>query len=155
MSASWSTERVALLKVLKAQGQTASRMAQVLNALEGPHLTRNSVIAKCDRLGLCSPGGGALYRQHAAATARIARVRTEKAKPKRPAYVAPTRGPILPTENSIPFSERTRFQCAMFCDGEEGSMGLVCGEPVARGSWCVRCAARAYQPPQIKQGKAA
>lgn len=50
---SWTDERVEKLKRLWADGLTASQIASRINAIGGAGMTRNAVIGKAHRLGLC------------------------------------------------------------------------------------------------------
>lgn len=62
------------------------------------------------------------------------------------------RGPA-PGRHAVRFLDRSAIACAMFCAGESGAIGLVCGAPTRPGApWCVDCRRLVYMP---AQGRAA
>lgn len=142
----WPPERVARLRGLVAQGFSGSQVASLLNQTTlGDKVTRAAVVGKCWRLGLSlkstparRPGQG---KPRAPVTSRP-HTGPPMINPNPPRV---SRDPIHPGANSVPFDQRGRNQCPMFCEGEEGAKGLVCGNPSAEGeTYCKRCASRVY-----------
>lgn len=147
MRSDWTPERIELMRRLrKVNGLSAEQIAKALN-LTGARFSRNAVIGKLMRSGIDKPEQRALRHERAAASIKHGnKVHKQTAKPKvmKPEPISErgaVRGP-----NAIAFIERRPRQCPMFCAGEEGPMGLVCGEVVASGSWCAACAKLIFQP---------
>ena len=140
----WTQDRENKLRILWAQGLSCSQIAKQLGGT-----TRNAVIGKRIRLGL--PDRAPTTVSHRTGKARVRstpakriipslpRARRETSPPtvkiERVKLSAPARGP-----NSVRFNDRASNQCPMFCAGEEGPDGFVCGEAVTRGAWCEDCA---------------
>lgn len=149
----WTEERVSKLKTLWMQGLSCSQIARQL----GGGITRNAVIGKRMRMGLpdrCQPNRTYIRKPKPVRiprpkTASVPRVPKIKAEPTQTLRGPPERGP-----NAVMFIERKPNQCAMFCAGEDGPEGFVCGEPIALNSWCLPCAKLCYQPLE-KAGKRA
>lgn len=147
----WTPERVAKLTTLWMQGLSCAQIARQL----GGGITRNAVIGKRVRLGLpdrAEPNRNYTKKQ------RALRVKAAPApKPIRIADAprsysrAPAKG-ITATR----FIDRSLSQCSMFCEGEEGAMGFVCGAPATSGVWCANCVKLVFAPtPPARVGKAA
>mgnify|MGYP001561317585 CR=1 FL=1 len=156
----WTHERVEFMRRLRLiEGMSAGQIAKKLQALGFTGVSRSAVIGKLHRMGIepapkLAKERGLQIKTHTNKMRGLARALTREQKPVRPTFDA--REPIQRGPNSIPFIERKSNQCPMFCEGEEGSQGFVCGEAVSFGArWCVRCHARACQPVPVKQGKAA
>lgn len=141
---SWTTERESLLKLFWLRGDSASQIAKQLGGV-----TRNAVIGKRIRMGLpdrVTPTRASKRKPPAKATPFPAK------KPKSvPTMVAaPVRKPRAPERgpNSVRHSERTWFQCPMFCAGEEGASGFICGSPIdfPAQKFCKACSKFAYMP---------
>lgn len=161
INSKWAPEVVKLLTVLWLRGDTALQVATELNrvfAFSHP-LTRNAVISKVSRLGLPLRATVVRTVSKKSMGQRI-RAESEKAKPKlppQPVARSPKRPPS-PEQGRMTYAEHRDFRdCAMFCEGEEGVNGRVCGKPCAIGmTFCPSCVALAYQPaPARKQGRAA
>lgn len=136
----WPKEKEDRLRVLWLQGLSCGQIGKVLGK------TRNAICAKVDRLGLpprLDPN-------------RRVKTGVRAAKPSQRLSAQPKPEPITPRgapENTrnIRFIDRKPHQCAMFCAGEDGALGFVCGAEVARGAWCADCARLAYQPMQKQE----
>lgn len=153
-NAPWPDAHVQVLRALWLGGLSASQCARKLNEPQiGGHYTRNAVIAKVHRLGL----SGRLTPQRKLACAPKPRppAPPTKALPTPPTQPAPVklRAPPAKGPTSVRFIDRTRRQCAMFCDGESGPDGFVCGEPVVVNAWCASCAGLCFVP--VKPRRAA
>lgn len=138
----WPEGNVLILRQLWADGLTATQIATKMNAAPlHAGLTRNAVIAKVHRLGLGkrrSPN----RQPKRVVRAAVLRQLPPSIKPEPVRHPrAPLRGP-----SSVRFIERRPDQCPMFCSGEEGASGFVCGEAVEAGSWCVSCVRLVYDP---------
>lgn len=133
----WTLERENQLKVLWLRGDTVTQIAKQIGGV-----TRNAVIGKRIRMGLPDRGMPArTYRKGAAS----APVNPTRPKPKAPvvAYIPKSNGPKR-GPNSVRFIDRRANQCPMFCEGEEGAQGFVCGDAAEAGSWCRKCRALVF-----------
>lgn len=131
---SWTDERVSLLKTMKAQGLSHSKIAAAVSLLPGEKVTRNAVGAKIDRLGLTDKA--ASYSSSAS--------RGDRSRPK--LKVVREQKPLAPIErgdNSVRLVDRNRNQCPFPVEGE-GADTIACGEPIAFKGFCQRCAERMY-----------
>lgn len=137
----WTPDREALLKILWAQGLSASQIAKRLGGV-----TRNAVISKRDRMGL--PG-------RIASTPKLTKAQTAKS--------LGVPAPILCVDRSrekgaargdwnIRFIDRNEYHCRMFVGGESHETGLICGR-VTHGEkpYCKDCCKIAYLPPEMKR----
>lgn len=140
----WTPDRVGTLKVLWAQGLSCAAIAKKL----GGGITRSAVIGKIHRLNLPMRAKSTAHRKgtkHAinAPAKKLAQLTPKlKAEPLlRPR--APMRGAY-----SVRHSERNWFQCPMFCAGEEGASGFICGAPIdfPAQKFCKTCSKFAYTP---------
>ncbi len=142
----WNPEYLEFARRLYTiHGLSAGQISQKLAEL-GFNVSRSAVIGKLTRAGVMGNVDAHTKRERwrqTTAHANHRRPATKKAIAQRsgPLLVAapvktgaPKRGP-----NSIRFLDRSHYQCAMFCEGEEGSEGYVCGEPAVKSSWCARC----------------
>lgn len=163
MKTTWTPEREAMARKLKARGFTASAAAKRLNETLFKDarrvLTRNAVIAIWHRLGLSEPlpaEDRARRKEQGKRTQRgganISTLRAEITQSKKTGaptlkYAsvrsdAPPKGP-----HSVRYSERRERTCVMFCAGESGVEGFICGAPVvALTAWCAACARIVYTP---------
>lgn len=148
----WTPERVAKLKVLWTQGLSCSQISRELNKLPGTPVSRNAVISKRDRSGL--PKRMEPNRPHGPRAKKV-RVKAEPAAPRVIAAAAPVneysaKRPPLVSERANPIAwvaHRDFTHCAMFCLGEAGDAGLVCGNPPKEGSvYCSDCSRVSYVP---------
>lgn len=137
----WTADREALLKILWAQGLSASEIAKRLGGV-----TRNAVISKRDRMGL--PGRDASAQ-------RLTKAQTAKSLGKsvpvliidRSRERGAQRGP-----HNIPFMDRDESTCLMFVGGESHDTGLICGAEREDGKpYCCNCKRIAYLPPETKR----
>lgn len=137
----WTPDQEALLKILWAQGLSASQIAKRIGGV-----SRNAVIAKRDRMGL--PG-------RMASTPRLTKAQTAKSLGApapmlcvdRSREKGAARGP-----HNIPFKDRNESSCLMFLGGESHEEGLICGrEREAEKPYCRNCARLAYLPPEAKR----
>lgn len=152
-SDAWTDERMAKLKTLWLQGLSCSQIAAQL----GGGISRNAVIGKRVRMGLPDriPGNGhnkgKRMRRAAKPSQRIDPFAQMKREPVAK-IGAPKLGP-----RSVRFKDRLRYQCAMFCEGEEGALGFVCGQPTDSQDhpWCAECWSRVFVPNVAVKGRAA
>lgn len=140
----WTDDRISRLRILWTQGLTAAQIAKQL----GGGLTRNAVIGKRIRLGL--PDRAIVHSHRSGKRSSRACGPPKVAKQLSPKLrLDPVLTPRAPRKgpNSVRFIERKLDQCPMFCAGEEGAAGFVCGEAVEFGStWCAACRALCYRP---------
>lgn len=163
INSKWAPEVVKLLMVLWLRGDSASQIATKLNRVFAfrVHVSRNAVIGKVSRLGL--PLRATVVRP-VTKKSMGQRMRAEREKaPKQPKLPPPPtarapKRPPSPEQGRMTFAEHRDFRdCAMFCEGEDGANGRVCGKPCVIGmTFCPSCVALAYQPaPARKQERAA
>jgi hypothetical protein len=150
----WTEEREDLARRYRAQGYSAAQVAKMVNTLTGSSFSRNAVIGKLIRMNAEPPAmlkrerGRAMIRE--ATKKRFSDQRKAKgAKSPEPKAIsvhrsrAPSKG-----ITAIRFIDRKQNQCSMFCEGEEGALGFVCGAPTESGPWCERCHAIVAAPRQ-------
>ncbi|MGE0533164.1 MAG: GcrA family cell cycle regulator [Hyphomonadaceae bacterium] len=146
-AADWTPERVALVTMWRAQGLTCGEIAKRLNAIEKTSFTRNAIIGKLLRLGVETKRDLRPERTRQSLRAQVRKrhgVPVLKAEPL-PKPKAPARDAADPRQ--VAFTESRPGQCRMFCAGEEGAAGIVCGKPTEIGaSWCAACARLVFQP---------
>lgn len=136
----WTPEREGLLKILWAQGLSASEIAKRLGGV-----SRNAVIGKRIRMGLPERDGSAPKQ-----------TRAEYAKALGRALPAPilfidrsretgaARGPW-----NVRFIDRNESHCRMFVGGESHETGLICGRGAyGEKPYCKDCCKIAYLPPE-------
>lgn len=163
MKSTWTPEREAMARKLKARGFTASAAAKRLNETLFKDaqrvLTRNAVLGFWMRIGLCEPlpaEDRARRKEQGKRTQRgganISTLRAEITQTKKTGaptlkYASvrnegPVKGPY-----SVRYREREDRTCVMFCAGESGVDGFICGAPVvALTAWCEACARIVYTP---------
>lgn len=152
MTYHWPDEACNHLKIRWPQGASARCIANEINARwpGTSAVSRNAVIGKRIRMGLPDRDDGRRSAGSMTQALRLARARAKakkEASPRPPQSLKPPKPEPIPEPcapikgpNAIRFLDRSTTQCAMFCEGEEGAAGLVCGEPVTRGSYCTECA---------------
>lgn len=131
----WPKEKEDRLRVLWLQGLSCGQIGKVLGK------TRNAICAKVDRMGLperLNPN------QRARTGVRAAKPTQRLPAPKAEADPITPRGAPKNTRN-LRFIDRKPNQCAMFCDGEQGANGFVCGEETVAGAWCSHCVRLVYR----------
>lgn len=138
----WTPDREALLKILWAQGLSASQIAKRLGGV-----TRSAVIAKRDRMGL--PGRDAsrshlTKAQHAKALGNA---------PPQPTSIYRSRETgAARSEFNVRFIDKEDGHCLMFVGGESRETGLICGREREEGKpYCSACKRIAYLPPEMKR----
>lgn len=140
MQQPWPTEHEDYLRELAScGGLSREEMANLLNGRFGTSYTRNSVIGKCGRLGLCSPmpkRRGKNKRPVAASTRAVERPATIRAG--RGAGNAPEPCP-LECSDTRPRPEYGRFKLLDLREGDcrwPAGYGpyLFCGRPICAGS---------------------
>lgn len=147
---SWTPDMENKLRVLWTQGLSCSQIAKQIGGV-----TRNAVIGKRVRMGL--PDRAEPNRSYGPRKPRANRVVAAPSAPRLPRSVsAPqlngygAKRPPLISERSNPirFLDHKDFiHCAMFCEGESGDAGLVCGNPAREGSvYCSECSRVSYVP---------
>lgn len=152
----WTAERIELMRRLKfVEGLSAAKIAVALS-LTGHKFTRNSVIAKCDRLGWT---GEVTARQRAQRYSQQAKLATNIRDGRAPKRRREPKPPIIPVEAkpvreigaprgdwNLRFDEtRHHVHCQRFVGDESGAKGLVCARPVKTGKpWCPECISAIY-----------
>ena len=142
----WPEAWEAELRRLHAEEKTNSQTATALNAKFGCKLTRNSVLGKKYRLGLCTPieqfAAGFHAPQHIAVVVKPATrpaassLRFGEHRPLiRSAPVSVVRTVETDPQFWTPFTDRSRFQCSYIMDGE-GADAICCGHPVHLAGYC-------------------
>lgn len=137
----WTADREALLKILWAQGLSASEIAKRLGGV-----SRNAVIGKRIRMGLPERDGSA---------PRITKAQAAKSLGKSvPVLVidrSRERGAARGDWN-VRFMDKWDWHCLMFVGGESHETGLICGRPREEGKpYCADCSRIAYLPPEMKR----
>lgn len=151
----WTPERVQKLTVLWAQGLSCAQIAREL----GGGITRNAVIGKRVRMGLPDRAmpNRSYGKQGPRKRARVIRAIAAPSAPRTIRAAEPKRYSRAPTKGitATRFIDRSPSQCSMFCEGEEGALGYVCGAPAMVGVYCVSCAALIYIPTERQKREAA
>lgn len=146
----WTPDREALLKVLWAQGLSASQIAKRLGGV-----SRSGVIGKIHRMGLPKRGGPSHGNVKAQRNmVENGALRATKAEARPPVLVVDRSRETgaSRTPHNIPFKDRTESSCLMFVGGESHETGLICGAGRVEGKpYCGRCARLAYLPPEPKR----
>lgn len=140
----WTPQREAILTQRWMQGWSARQIGLELG------VSRNSVIGKRIRMGLpdrVTPRNPRGTKQKPLPRAKVKsapRIEIDFLRKPR----APARGP-----QSLPHDQRNWYQCPMFCAGEEGSQGYVCGNPMEFPvqKFCRDCSRFAYLPPEKRR----
>lgn len=131
---SWTPEREGLLKILWAQGLSASEIAKRLGGV-----TRNAVISKRDRMGL--PGRDASAQ-------RLTKAQAAKSLGKSVPVLIIDRSRERGAQRgdtNVRFIDKADWQCQMFVGGESHETGLVCGVKREDGKpYCRFCCTIAY-----------
>lgn len=164
MSGVWDDPNaVALLKTMKAQGHAASAIARAVSHATGRRVSRNAVIGKCVRLGLCEADKNPeriAARAMAAKLRRFGKVATERRKRiKGELTEAMSADPIREHgaargETNVRFIDKQDWQCQMFVGGESRETGLICGREREDGkAYCNLCCKLAYLPPEPMRRK--
>jgi len=152
----WNEGAEQMVRSLWLDGMDAKRISDALAKI-GVDVSRSAVLGKVHRMGL-------VRRASQARPVRGVRPKhlgksVKAAAPKAPRVIAadkphksgaPTKG-ITATR----FIDRSQSQCAMFCAGEEGALGYVCGAPALVGVYCVNCAQLIYVPTERQKREAA
>lgn len=129
----WPDEQIDQLRKLWGEGFSATQIAKQLNGVFNTHRTRNAVIGKVNRLGLCA-------RQVPARPAkRSVRVMREKARSLGP--VAPRFKPepvkrssiVPPPSRNVSLNDRKPFECAAVTDSTRFEQ-RYCAHPTKTGS---------------------
>lgn len=147
---SWTPDMENKLRVLWTQGLSCSQIAKQIGGV-----TRNAVIGKRVRMGL--PDRAEPNRSYGPKRQRAARVIAAPSAPRLPRAVVSSklnayggkRPPLISERpNAIRFLDHKDFtHCAMFCHGESGDSGFVCGNPAKEGSvYCSECSRVSYVP---------
>lgn len=126
----WPTEHCDYLRELAADSnRSRAEMTDMLNEKFGTSYTRNSVIGKCGRLGLCSPMPK--RRGNAAQPKRIRAVKSPALQVAAP--------PVAEVVDTRPRPEYGRFKLLDLREGDcrwPAGYGpyLFCGRPICAGS---------------------
>lgn len=133
----WTTDRVDRLKTLWQEGRSASEVARDL----GAPITRNAVLGKVMRLGLCGRG----------TTKPAPAIPTDQCLSRRPRRSAPVMAhrayaPSRPPNDAPSVGLRSiltvGFRECRFPYGDPAQPGFaVCGRATARGAYCADHAA--------------
>lgn len=146
----WAPEHDEALKKLRVDGYSSSQIARMLNDEFRTRYTRNAVIGRAKRLGLCEAkartGPKLIKRAREARPAlRLVKARNEAIQADSAfdaEYVetgadeiADLEIPVCPNRVSLlsANSDQCRWPAA-----DDGSATMVCGDPVRVGSYCLR-----------------
>jgi GcrA cell cycle regulator len=141
MSATWTDDRVETLAKLWKDGLSASQIARSLGGV-----TRNAVIGKVHRLGLCGratphvPGAGRPDQRRE----RRGRIPPKKAR-RPPQPPAPSPLP-LPETGLASIVSVGLGQCRWPIGEPQDETFCLCGRPRTRGAYCASHAVVAYRP---------
>lgn len=149
-----------MVRTLWLDGMDAKRISKELAKI-GVNVSRSSVLGKVHRLGLVRRASQArpvrgVRPKHLGKSQKIAAA--PKVKAPRIVADAPPSRTRAPAKGitATRFIDRSLSQCSMFCEGEEGAMGFVCGAPAISGVWCANCVKLVFAPtPPARVGKAA
>lgn len=150
----WTDACVEAAKAGYLEGLSCSQIAKKLaGAPYHQKFSRNAVIGKLHRLGITG-------RQRSSKSVSLRSVRERRAaalpksKPK-PRIVTQSVCGGSPSGLRPPKKDETSIRwldheggkhCEMFCEGEDGALGFVCGKRVEVNRYCGGCARIAYQP---------
>lgn len=140
MSATWTPSRVEALARLWKEGQSASQIARALGGV-----TRNAVIGKVHRLGLCgraaphTPGAGRPDQR------RERRGRNPPRKARRPPQMAEPPGASAPETGLASVVSVGAGQCRWPIGEPQDDGFCLCGRTRERGAYCAPHAALAYR----------
>lgn len=142
MSATWTDDRVEALARLWKDGLSASQIARSLGGV-----TRNAVIGKVHRMGLCGratphvPGAGRPDQRRE----RRGRIPPKKARrPPPPSAALSLRLPLPETGLASIVSVRAG-QCRWPIGEPQDEAFCLCGQPRERGAYCAAHGALAYR----------
>ena len=168
MAQQWTDEMVETLRKMWAEGKTASQVSRAL----GGRVSRNAVVGKIHRMGLCFTRSVGVNRVRGAGHPTARKKRKPKPAPRsaqlgNPALRAlyqPEAEPFVPAgpEIVIPLAERKTIQTLVECscrwpigDPQQADFHF-CGKDKVPGlPYCEFHARRAYQPPQVGRSRAA
>ncbi len=142
----WTLERTNLLKTLWLQGLTCAQIAREVNKLPGNPVSRNAVIGKRVRMGLPDREGKTIsFNKKPRPVKQKPVIKREPLPRVAPAPTVRAKS-VAPLKDaaSVRFLDREPSQCSMFCEGEDGPEGFVCGRDVVRGGFCADCAKLVY-----------
>jgi GcrA cell cycle regulator len=163
---SWTDDRVALLRRLWEDGQSASKIAAQLGGV-----TRNAVIGKVHRLGL---SGRAKSASSSVPRQRKARAPGHMMRASRPAtqgntalathtayaYDLDSELETEPVENIVPMGQRrtilelTEETCRWpIGDPGQAEFFFCGGRPITSGPYCSYHSRMAYQPPSARRDR--
>lgn len=139
MTVTWTAPALATTTHLWREGYSAGEISKELARELSVFKTRNAVIGKLHRLGLCKDRVPSMVRA----------VRTERKQRKGPAQRKVQRKskplakePPQPIEPlNVPILDVSPFQCRAVVDTTEWGNAKLCGHVVAEGSWCAAHAA--------------
>lgn len=130
---SWSEDEDRLIRIGRQQSLTTSQIAQSL-----PGRTRNAILGRANRLGLCADNAIARQRRAAEAKARGVEKRARRprmfpAKPK-PVKVVPM--PVDAPESLQLLCEELKPNSCRYIAGDPKDGGTYCGHQITRKSLC-------------------
>jgi GcrA cell cycle regulator len=140
----WSEDRVERLKVLWADGLSASQVAKQLGGV-----TRNAVIGKVHRLGLAGrAAGGRIARPRQAPSPRPRRPVAPRAAPRGPMIAALVAAPAPEGPGLIAsMSELCGHVCKWPIGDPKSADFSFCGRPTdSAGPYCAGHGAAAFRP---------
>ena len=132
--AGWTEDRVERLIGLWREGRTAAEVAAALGGV-----TRNAVIGKVFRLGLCRGRAARPKPRAAAAPRRVrpARARAPRAAPGVPGGSGRAPSPFVELAPLAPFLERLGARACRWPIGDPRAEGFgFCGRAAAAGPYC-------------------
>ena len=154
----WTEERVARLRKLWAEGNSASRIAKQLGGV-----SRNAVIGKVHRLGLNGRQkkyglqtsvidnrieGAALKRKQIAAAKALAKAK-QPVKPPRLSLDGALIASMPPIDPTLTIATIDENRCR-YINGDPLADGTLCGRTTTGGAWCIMHHRLVYEPAKQK-----
>lgn len=155
----WDEAMDSLLRTMVAQGVAYSQIARAVSAMARVTVSRSAAIGRGRRLGLHRAGTESerVNKREASLRNGCGVVTAARKRGTLAPKAAPTgaREPhaLRDPKVNVRFIDRRKDQCPMFCEGEEGPLGFVCGAPVVFGSWCALCGSRVFDLNAIRRNK--
>lgn len=138
----WTDTLIEHLTARWRDGISASEIAKEINAAHRVTFTRNAVIGKLHRLGLCGTQAGKASAPRRLQYSRKRVLITPAAPPAPPAPASPPPAPPAPPALNIAFRDLRRNHCRAIVSGVKAD-ALYCGHAIVEGrSYCAHHHAR-------------
>lgn len=146
LNATWLPEHIEKLEALHKDGLSASQIGRMINKVFGTTYSRNAVIGKLHRLGLCGGESGDEKRRNSGTDGALAwrltslQARGELGKRHKDVSLSDTENPTTTIDKA------TSNQCRWPCGKPSPDMP-ICGQPTLPGqSYCQKHYDLAYTP---------